>query len=115
MLSMLLRRGYRINRTQHNDLQDDLEITLLRELKLRKEMRYALTEKCNFRCLFCHNEGLGHAERNVISDEQVFNLLQEAVRLGHTDITLTGGEPLLKKKRLQFLLHRLGKLDDPPN
>ena len=115
MLSMLLRRGYRIHRTQHNDLQDDLEITLLRELKLRKEMRYALTEKCNFRCLFCHNEGLGHAERNVISDEQVFNLLQETVRLGHTDITLTGGEPLLKKKRLQFLLHRLGKLDDPPN
>jgi GTP 3',8-cyclase len=114
MISMLTRKGYRIRDTQYSARREDLKITLQKELKIRREMRYALTERCNFNCLFCHNEGLGHEERAAVSDEYIANVLEEAVRLGHTDITFTGGEPLLKKKRLQYLLNRLGKLSDPP-
>ena len=114
MISMLTRKGYRIRDTQFNSRREDLKITLQKALKIRKEMRYALTEKCNFKCLFCHNEGLGHEGRADVSNEHIAAILEEAIQLGHTDITFTGGEPLLKKSRFQYLLDRLGRLPDPP-
>ena len=98
MISMLTRKGYRIRDTQFNSRREDLKITLQKALKIRKEMRYALTEKCNFKCLFCHNEGLGHEGRADVSNEHIAEILEEAIQLGHTDITFTGGEPLLKNR-----------------
>jgi molybdenum cofactor biosynthesis enzyme MoaA len=115
MLSMLFRRGYRIIGTVYSDRRDDVKIKLYRELRPHRELRYALTEKCNFKCLFCHNEGLGHEQREKLADEQVLEVLLEAIRLGHTDITFTGGEPLLNKDRLHFLLDQFGSLEHPPD
>jgi molybdenum cofactor biosynthesis enzyme MoaA/ribosomal protein S18 acetylase RimI-like enzyme len=114
MLSILTRRGYRIVGTTYSDRRDDLKIKLYRVLRPRKELRYALTEICNFKCLFCHNEGLGRDVRQQLPKASVLHALQEAVRLGYTDITFTGGEPLLKKKRLAFLIDELGKMPVPP-
>jgi molybdenum cofactor biosynthesis enzyme MoaA/GNAT superfamily N-acetyltransferase len=109
MISVLTRRGYQILKTEYSDLRRDLKITLRAVLRQRKELRYALTEKCNFQCLFCHNEGLGHDEssRQTVPLDQVVSVLEKAVSLGCTDITFTGGEPLLKKKRLLSLLKSL--------
>ena len=115
MLSMLTRRGYRIIGTTFSDRRDDMKIKLYRVLRPRMEMRYALTEVCNFNCLFCHNEGLGKDVRRELPISSVLNTLQEAVGLGYTDITFTGGEPLLKKKRLSFLIEALGKTAEPPD
>ncbi|MBW2217968.1 MAG: GNAT family N-acetyltransferase [Deltaproteobacteria bacterium] len=115
MLSMLFQRGYRIINTVYSNRRDDVKIKLYRKLRPHRELRYALTEKCNFKCLFCHNEGLGHEKRKQLSDEQVLEVLMEAIRLGHTDITFTGGEPLLNKKRLHFLLDQFSSLEHPPD
>jgi molybdenum cofactor biosynthesis enzyme MoaA len=115
MLSMLFKRGYRIIGTSYSDRRDDFKIRMYRELRPHRELRYALTEACNFKCLFCHNEGLGHEKRKQLSDEQVLEMLLEAIRLGHTDITFTGGEPLLRKRRLHYLLERFGELKNPPD
>jgi molybdenum cofactor biosynthesis enzyme MoaA len=115
MLSMLFKRGYRIIGTIYSNRRDDVKIRMYRELQPHRELRYALTETCNFKCLFCHNEGLGHEQRKQLSDEQVLEVLLEAIRLGHTDITFTGGEPLLNKRRLHFLLAQFSGLEKPPD
>ena len=114
MLSMLFQREYRLLSTQYSDRREDLKMLLIRELQERRELRYALTEKCNFNCLFCHNEGLGKEARSRVPDAQVLTILKEAIRLGHTDITFTGGEPLLEKHRLHFLIKSLADLPAPP-
>jgi molybdenum cofactor biosynthesis enzyme MoaA len=114
-LSMLFKRGFRLIDTGHSARRDDFKLHLYTELKERREMRVALTEKCNFKCLFCHNEGLGHARRTPLPEEQTLEILREAVRLGHTDVTFTGGEPLLKKERLLFFLDGLGRFTKPPD
>jgi len=115
MLSMLTRRGYRIMGAQLSDRRNDLKLELVRELRYRKELRYALTNKCNFRCIFCHNEGLGHGKELHLPVEKVCSILEEAVQLGYTDITFTGGEPLLKKNRVKSLIKHLGTLKEPPD
>jgi len=114
MLLLLIKNGYRIVNTSYSQQREDLRITLIKELTRHKELRYALTEVCNFDCLFCHNEGLGHFDRMRISDSQVLETLTEVVSLGYTDITFTGGEPLLRKDTLQFLLDNLGNISNPP-
>jgi GTP 3',8-cyclase len=114
-LSMLFKRGFRLIDTGHSTRREDFKLHLYTELRQRREMRVALTESCNFKCLFCHNEGLGHAKRTAFPKEQALDIIREAVRLGHTDVTFTGGEPLLKKERLLFFLDGLARSPKPPD
>jgi GTP 3',8-cyclase len=114
-LSMLFKRGFRLVDTGHSARIGDFKLHLCIELRQRREMRVALTELCNFNCLFCHNEGLGHEKRIAPPEGQTLDIIREAVKLGHTDITFTGGEPLLKKKKLQFFLDGLAASPKPPD
>jgi molybdenum cofactor biosynthesis enzyme MoaA len=114
-LSMLFKRGFRLLAAGPDREGDDIRLELYTELRQRREMRYALTERCNFRCIFCHNEGLGRGTREPMPVEQVLEILQEAMRLGYTDITFTGGEPLREKARLFRLLEGLGRATARPD
>jgi molybdenum cofactor biosynthesis enzyme MoaA len=76
------------------------------------ETRILLTEKCNFKCIFCHNEG-NKANTKKPTDNP--NTLQQSVRLlldkGCRDITFTGGEPLLKSELLLNILQFIRSCD----
>ena len=116
MLRLLIRNGFRIVRTEYSERWNDLKIELQIEMRIKREIRYAVTEKCNFECLFCHNEGLGHTERKSRNDEEVLDILAKAISMGYTDVTLTGGEPLYgNKRKLYGLLQGLGSLPSPPD
>jgi len=63
-----------------------------------QEARILLTAVCNYRCIFCHNEGVDRSASAFRPDAHtLFSLIQDIVRLGGRDLTLTGGEPLLHK------------------
>ena len=115
MLRMLIGRGFRIVGTTYSDEHRDLRLSLVRVLRPRKELRLSLDERCNLRCIFCHNEGLGTRSRESASGEHQLALLLRAIELGHTDITFTGGEPLHQKARLRYLVGELGRLPEPPS
>ena len=115
MLSILTRRGYRIVETDYDKHREDFKITLQRLLEPKRELRYALTERCNFNCLFCHNEGLGNSDRQIKDDDHILDILKASISAGYTDITFTGGEPTLKKSRLLFLIKQLGRMAVPPD
>lgn len=119
MLSMLIRRDYEVTTTYWSDKRHALKVRLAKRLEQRRELRYALTDRCNFRCLFCHNEGQADAASvngpaREADEALVYDVLDEAVRLGFTDLTFTGGEPLLKKQRLYGILRHLAGLTPPP-
>ena len=60
-----------------------------------KSLRISLTQRCNFRCFFCHREG----EQNSygeLSAVEVGELVKVASALGMRKVKLTGGEPLLR-------------------
>ncbi len=114
-LSMLTRRGYEVVGTDYSEERKDLRIRLAHSLRPRKELRVSLTERCNFHCFFCHGEGLDKATvRTTASEQQFLDVLKQAADQGYDDLTFTGGEPLLEKKRLLRLLDALAKFRSPP-
>ena len=62
-------------------------------------MRISITDRCNLRCTYCMPaEGiplLSHTD--ILSFEEIVELVRVAVELGVTKVRLTGGEPLVRK------------------
>ena len=85
--------------------------------KINKSLRISLTEKCNYKCFFCHEEGLDmkNSRRSNKEKEEVYNLIQEGLKNGYKDITFTGGEPLLKLKDIVWYFKKLKENNENPD
>jgi len=68
-------------------------------------LRVSVTERCNFRCLYCMPEKpfswVPH--ENLLSYEDMFEFIKVAIDEGITKIRLTGGEPLLRAGLDEFI------------
>src|SRR6266481_3741757 len=86
--------------------------------RVLRDLRVSITDRCNFRCLYClpeteaaHNFYRGHwahmpnsapivqqwvPKSNILSFEEIERVVRLAVSLGIQKIRLTGGEPLLR-------------------
>jgi molybdenum cofactor biosynthesis enzyme MoaA len=64
---------------------------------ISRKLRISLTDACNLRCFFCHNEGQGEFARvrSPLSIDDYRRTVLAAIRAGISEIKLTGGEPLL--------------------
>lgn len=91
-------------RTQPSPLRDRFGRTM-------KKLRISLTDRCNFRCVYCMPECPVWGPRDVVlSLEELHHLASVFVaRFGVEQIRLTGGEPLLRTgaPRLVSMLHGL--------
>jgi uncharacterized Fe-S cluster-containing radical SAM superfamily enzyme len=68
-------------------------------------LRFLVTDRCNLRCVFCHNEFQGDLSRRPGWDYgRVEQLLSDAGRLGPVRVKFSGGEPLLRWRELVRLL-----------
>lgn len=56
----------------------------------------AITSRCQLVCLHCSAASAGHSGRDLTLEE-ISKVIRESVELGVTNITFTGGEPLLRK------------------
>ncbi len=65
-------------------------------------VRISLTDRCNFDCVYCHNEGLGDTRGPLaprdheMTADQVVRFLEVATEYDITAVKLTGGEPMLR-------------------
>ncbi len=75
-------------------------------------LRMSVTDRCNFRCLYCaHEERFHDLERwRLLSFEDLFRIGRIVVEEGIQKIRLTGGEPLLRKS-LHQLIEKLSRID----
>ncbi|PSQ28193.1 GTP 3',8-cyclase MoaA, partial [Halobacteriales archaeon QS_9_68_17] len=66
-------------------------------------VRVSLTDRCNFDCVYCHNEGLGDTRGPMaprdheMSTDDVVRFLEVAREFEVDAVKLTGGEPLLRQ------------------
>ncbi len=58
-------------------------------------LRISLTQRCNFNCFFCHQEG-EHESGREMTTEELEIVVKLASELGISKIKLTGGEPMLR-------------------
>jgi GTP 3',8-cyclase len=63
-------------------------------------LRISVTDKCNLRCVYCMPEGgLPWLRRDeILSYEEIVEIVRAAAAVGVRSIRLTGGEPLLRRE-----------------
>jgi pyruvate-formate lyase-activating enzyme len=74
---------------------------------LGKALRFLLTDRCNLRCTFCHNEFQGdvsRTRRSVWRESLVEQLFSDFSLSNTLRVKFSGGEPLLQWVELQNLL-----------
>ncbi len=62
-------------------------------------LRVSITDRCNLRCTYCMPaEGVKLLDhKDILSFEEITEVITEAVDLGTTKVRITGGEPLVRK------------------
>lgn len=59
-------------------------------------LRILVTLRCNYRCVFCHNEGVFEQLKEKLSPEDYGFLAEVASKMGIKFYKISGGEPLLR-------------------
>jgi len=79
-------------------------------------LRISVTDRCNFRCFYCLPPG-GIAplpSSEILSYEEILEIVKASIRLGITKFRITGGEPLVRKDII-FLLQEMTDLSGMEN
>ena len=76
-----------------------------------RDLRLILTKSCNYRCTFCHQEGVAHELAQVLDNQDylfLYDIVQKRQQI--EGVTLTGGEPLMYNQILPLskMLHDHG-------
>lgn len=72
------------------------------------DLRVSITDRCNYRCVYCRtgNDGAIYSELPIADYQRIVRVF---VQLGIEKVRITGGEPLLRKGVVEFVLE-LSKL-----
>lgn len=79
--------------------------------RVHDDLRLSVTDRCNFRCVYCMPEGVVFRDRSELcSFSELLRLARVAKGLGVRSVRLTGGEPLVRRGVVEFVgeLGRLG-------
>ena len=72
-------------------------------------MRVSVTDRCDFRCVYCMSEHMTFLpKRDLLSLEELDRLCTAFVRRGVKKLRITGGEPLVRKN-IMWLFRSLGR------
>src|SRR5258707_1422745 len=87
-----------------------------RDIRSVRTLRISLTDRCNFRCVYCMPEDkLDWIPRDeLLNFEEIVTVAQTALGLGINSFKLTGGEPLVRHDvaRLVSMLRALPGVTD---
>jgi len=83
-----------------------------RDLSAVKLLRISITDRCNFRCVYCMPEdGVRfYDHRDVLTQDDIIRVASAARRAGVTHFKITGGEPTVRKDLCE-IISRLKALD----
>ncbi|MBN2808469.1 MAG: GTP 3',8-cyclase MoaA [Deltaproteobacteria bacterium] len=73
-------------------------------------VRISVTDRCNLRCSYCSDPSFSFRDRaEILSYEEIIQLVRVLATLGVDKVRLTGGEPLVRR-HLDSLITRIGEI-----
>jgi cyclic pyranopterin phosphate synthase len=75
-----------------------------------KSLRMSITNRCNYDCIYCHNEG-DPGSKSEMSVETIANIVGAASHMGVNRLKISGGEPLIRND-LEDIISSLPALKD---
>lgn len=83
----------------------------LKHITYKKSVRFSITEKCNYHCFFCHEEGMEmKVKRHAVDHTRFFDVIDQLAALDYNDFTFTGGEPLLNWRGIDACLSHMERI-----
>jgi cyclic pyranopterin phosphate synthase len=74
-------------------------------------LRISITDRCDFRCVYCMAEDMTFLPRaQILTLEEIYTVTKAFAELGVKKIRVTGGEPLVRKGALD-LLKNIGRIE----
>lgn len=114
MLRLSIKKGFRIVKTTEGQYGDKIKILLEYTLSSPQEVRIILSNKCNFKCFFCHMEGADTHKVMALEKEKLQEIIYQCRINNCQSITLTGGEPLSDLNKLEFIIEFCNNLNYYP-
>ncbi|MFW5974557.1 MAG: radical SAM protein, partial [Natrialbaceae archaeon] len=80
-------------------------------------IRVSLTDRCNFDCVYCHNEGLGDTrgpmdpQDDEMTTDEVVRILEVVSEFGVDSVKFTGGEPMLRDDLEEIIRRTPGEME----
>ncbi|AFZ73855.1 GTP 3',8-cyclase MoaA [Natronobacterium gregoryi] len=80
-------------------------------------VRISLTDRCNFDCIYCHNEGLGDTRGPMdpqdaeMSTDDVVRFLEVVTEFDVDAVKFTGGEPMLRQDLAEIIARTPDELE----
>jgi cyclic pyranopterin phosphate synthase len=80
-------------------------------------LRLSLTDRCNLKCMYCVTEDERNGcltklkQNELLSYEELLQVVRVAVNMGITKVRLTGGEPLVRTNIMHFI-NQLGEIEN---
>jgi cyclic pyranopterin phosphate synthase len=75
--------------------------------RVARKLRISVTDRCNFRCLFCMPQTpIWLPRSDILTYEEIHRLVSLFAKTGIERVRLTGGEPLMRKD-IEVLVERL--------
>jgi len=82
------------------------------------DIRISVTKRCNFGCIYCHDEGLGPILRprspheEEMSPEEIERIVRIAREFGIRSVKYTGGEPLVRLDLEEIIRRTVKQIPD---
>ncbi len=82
------------------------------------DIRISVTKRCNFGCIYCHDEGLGPVLRprmphdEEMSVDEIERIVRVAREFDIRSVKFTGGEPLVRQDMEQIVDRTVRQIDD---
>jgi cyclic pyranopterin phosphate synthase len=80
-----------------------------------RDMRVSLTDRCNLRCTYCmpHDFAAWLPSKDLLSTDELIEIIEVAVSQGIDEIRLTGGEPMLRPDIVEIVA-RISSIKNVP-
>jgi GTP 3',8-cyclase len=74
-------------------------------------VRISVTDRCDFRCVYCMSEDMQFVPRKqILTLEEIAFIVRAFTELGVTKVRITGGEPLVRRN-ITWLFEQISQLD----